>query len=71
MEDAHKSNKTITMPTKRPESRNRFYLEFNQSGFKETAAKYCKLKHITPVLARHLPRNLKKNVKKIVKRGKA
>lgn len=71
MEDAKKYNKTIIMPAKRPESRNRFYLEFNQSGFQKAAAKYCKLKHITPVLARHLPRNLKKNVKNIVKRGKA
>ena len=71
VEDAIKYNKTITTPATRPEQRDEFYLRFNQLGFKNTAARYCKLKHVMPVIARYLPRNLKKSVKRLIKKGVA
>jgi coenzyme F420-reducing hydrogenase beta subunit len=67
MDDAKKYNKTITLPAKRPDQRNDFYSEFNKLGFKNAASKYCKLRHILPVIARYLPRNLKKRIKRIIK----
>ena len=69
VEDAVKYNKTITTPAARPEQRDEFYLRFNQLGFKNTAAHYCRLKHVMPVIARYLPRNLKKSVKRFIKKG--
>jgi len=71
LDEVAKYNKTITTPTTRPEQRDEFYLKFNQLGFKNTAARYCKLKHVMPVIARYLPRNLKKSVKRLIKKGVA
>lgn len=71
LEDVKKYNKTIVMPSNRPEERDDFYKDFCRLGFEKTANKYCKLKKFIPVLARYIPKNLKRNVKRWIKRGAA
>ena len=61
-------NKTIIQATKRPDSRNDFYNDFIEKGFKITAKKYCKLKKIMPIVSRYIPRGLKRSIKELLKR---
>ena len=61
-----KHNQTVVRPTKRPEGRDCFYKDFNEKGFLNAAQKYCKLRHIMPVISRYIPRSLKSKVKNLL-----
>lgn len=64
--DSVKYNLTVIKPTKRPESRDTFYKDFNTLGFLQSGKKYCKLKHFFPVVSRYIPMGLKQRVKRIL-----
>lgn len=61
-----KHNQTVIKPTKRPQSRDSFYKAFNELGFLRAAQKYCKLRHVIPVISRYIPKDLKSKVKKLI-----
>lgn len=62
-----KNNQTLTCPTKRPESRNTFYYDFEKYGFEDTARRYCKIKKKIPI-SRYIPIKLKSTIKKFLGR---
>lgn len=65
--DVIKYNMTIVSPAKRPPSRDTFYDDYIKFGFEESAKRYCRLKHVVPIVARYIPRGIKRTLKKLLK----